>query len=325
MRYSRVYIDAIGYELAPVVVSTAELEARLQPLYDRAPASIHLRRLIAFFTSHVPAAGSERDRRAQAAILGILDALAAAHAAHDDRETTIDDLAPDIRRWIEDETFVPEDSNAGLQVVDDQAARYGEFDDLFLVGLVEGEWPERPRRNIFFPPALLATLGWPSEKDRRSAAAAAFIDLVRSARGRVALSTFSLDDDALVEPSLLAAEVVRARLATVVVDPPPLARVFPDEALSLEPFATDSLGEAPRAWAELRLMRSAATDERFHGSAGSQRPRPLSVSDSAIDSGSLTSWTSRREARLCLAALLSATSQAWPSVRSSSASVCQAK
>lgn len=35
MRYSRVYIDAIGYELAPVVVSTAELEARLQPLYDR--------------------------------------------------------------------------------------------------------------------------------------------------------------------------------------------------------------------------------------------------------------------------------------------------
>jgi 3-oxoacyl-[acyl-carrier-protein] synthase-3 len=35
MRYSKVYIDAIGYELAPVVVSTAELEARLQPLYDR--------------------------------------------------------------------------------------------------------------------------------------------------------------------------------------------------------------------------------------------------------------------------------------------------
>jgi 3-oxoacyl-[acyl-carrier-protein] synthase-3 len=35
MQYSRVYIDAIGYELAPVVVSTAELEARLMPLYER--------------------------------------------------------------------------------------------------------------------------------------------------------------------------------------------------------------------------------------------------------------------------------------------------
>src|SRR5947209_8526924 len=34
MRYSRVYIEAIGYELAPVVVSTEELEARLEPLYQ---------------------------------------------------------------------------------------------------------------------------------------------------------------------------------------------------------------------------------------------------------------------------------------------------
>src|SRR5436190_20511373 len=34
MQYSRVYIDAIGYELAPVVVSSAELESRLEPLYE---------------------------------------------------------------------------------------------------------------------------------------------------------------------------------------------------------------------------------------------------------------------------------------------------
>ena len=33
MRYSRVYLESIGYELAPVVVSTAELESRLEPLY----------------------------------------------------------------------------------------------------------------------------------------------------------------------------------------------------------------------------------------------------------------------------------------------------
>lgn len=35
MKYSRVYIDSIGYELAPVVVTTAELERRLAPLYDK--------------------------------------------------------------------------------------------------------------------------------------------------------------------------------------------------------------------------------------------------------------------------------------------------
>jgi 3-oxoacyl-[acyl-carrier-protein] synthase III len=34
MRYSRVYIDSIGYELPPVVVTTQELEARLKPVYD---------------------------------------------------------------------------------------------------------------------------------------------------------------------------------------------------------------------------------------------------------------------------------------------------
>jgi acyl-CoA:acyl-CoA alkyltransferase len=34
MHYSRVYLEAIGYELAPVVISTDELEARLAPLYQ---------------------------------------------------------------------------------------------------------------------------------------------------------------------------------------------------------------------------------------------------------------------------------------------------
>jgi 3-oxoacyl-[acyl-carrier-protein] synthase III len=40
MQYNRVYVEAIGYELPPVVVTTAELEARLKPLYDaqRLPA-----------------------------------------------------------------------------------------------------------------------------------------------------------------------------------------------------------------------------------------------------------------------------------------------
>jgi len=35
MKYSRVYVDAIAYEIPPTVVSTAELEARLEPLYKK--------------------------------------------------------------------------------------------------------------------------------------------------------------------------------------------------------------------------------------------------------------------------------------------------
>ena len=34
MNYSRVFIDAIGYELPPVVVTSSELEARLRPMYE---------------------------------------------------------------------------------------------------------------------------------------------------------------------------------------------------------------------------------------------------------------------------------------------------
>ena len=38
MQYSRVYVDSIGYELPPVVVTSRELEARLKGLYD----SLHI-------------------------------------------------------------------------------------------------------------------------------------------------------------------------------------------------------------------------------------------------------------------------------------------
>lgn len=35
MKYSRVFLDTIGYELPPVVVTSTELEARLRPLYQQ--------------------------------------------------------------------------------------------------------------------------------------------------------------------------------------------------------------------------------------------------------------------------------------------------
>ena len=34
MRYSKVFLESLGYEIAPVVVSSTELEARLAPVYD---------------------------------------------------------------------------------------------------------------------------------------------------------------------------------------------------------------------------------------------------------------------------------------------------
>ncbi len=34
MKYSRVYIESVGYELAPIVITSAELESRLAPMYE---------------------------------------------------------------------------------------------------------------------------------------------------------------------------------------------------------------------------------------------------------------------------------------------------
>ena len=40
MKYTQAYINSIGYELPPVVVTSSELETRLQPVYQalRMPA-----------------------------------------------------------------------------------------------------------------------------------------------------------------------------------------------------------------------------------------------------------------------------------------------
>jgi RecB family exonuclease len=264
-------------------VSAAE---ELVPLRRAAPVSIQIQRLLSFLESHGAArtgpamAGLDREDRARAAIIRTLTALATASRAHDDTLVDIDGLASIARRWIEEHTFAPgpAEGQAGVHLVDEHAARYGNFDEIALVGLIEGEWPERPRRNIFYSPALLGALGWPSEKDWRNAAAARFVDLLGSAVARISISTITLDDEALVEPSPLLDEVPRARLSTIAREASPAGRVFVDEALSLEPIAIHALAPDARGWAEMRLGRAPAAEPVFHGQAGAPPLRPWSVS-----------------------------------------------
>jgi len=251
----------------------AALEAvrELAPLAESAPASQQVTRLLAFWDSHLRPlddAGplSAREQRGRAAIRQTLSAMASVHAAHDDPGWTIDDLALAVRRAVEDQTFEPESTAGGVHLLDDRAARYGDFDDVTIVGIVETDWPERPHRNIFYPPALLKSLGWPSEKDRRAAADAHFLDLLASASRRTRLSTFTLDDDALVSRSTQLDEVPRARLSTIARPAIAGARVFVEEALSLEPPALSALDADARMWADLRLSRSPAEQPQFHGS-----------------------------------------------------------
>jgi RecB family exonuclease len=258
--------DAEARAAGMAVVRAAET---LQPLTAPAPASKQLGILASFLTSQANPDAGARSVRGCSALVNVLQSLAAAYASYGDpadHVATIDDLAPDIRRWIEEETFDPRMGEAGIHLLDAQAARFSEFDTVTIVGMIEGEWPER---------------------DRRSASAAAFVDLVRSPSDQVIVSTFTFDDEALVEPSSLIEELESARLTVVKSPlkeaarsfmPAPEARSFIDEALSIDPVHLDALDPDAREWAVVRAARSSGALERYHGAAGPQPPQAWSVS-----------------------------------------------
>src|SRR4029077_13059611 len=104
----------------------------------------HMSTLLTFLNAH--AADRELDPqsrpgRARAAVIRTLELLAAASHAHDDAPIEVEALRMIVRRWIEEQTLAsPMETAARLYLVDEQSARYGEFDDMTLVGLIEGEW-----------------------------------------------------------------------------------------------------------------------------------------------------------------------------------------
>ena len=280
-------LEALSTELPtaakPAMAAALSVARPLAPLLEPRPASAQLRTLASFFSEHSRPLASDdpfaaRERRARAAILDTLTSLATACAAHDDPPWTIDDLAGAVRRWLETETFVPESSPDGVHLLDDQAARFGGFDRITIVGVIEGEWPERVRRNIFYPSNLMKALGWPSEKDRRAAADARFLDLLSSASREIAVSVVTLDDDALVEPSSMLDEMPRARLSTISREPRPAGRVFRDDALTLDPVDAEALPHEAGEWARMRQTRSPRDADAFHGELSPPGRRAWSVS-----------------------------------------------
>jgi ATP-dependent helicase/nuclease subunit B len=268
----------------PAMDAALEVARALAPLTATRPASEQVGCLLSFWSAHARPLPDDdrfasRERRARAAIVDMLPLLAAVHAAHDDPPWSIDELSIAVRRWIEEQTFAPvPEQGAGVHLLDDQAARYGDFEDMSVVGVVDSDWPERPRRNIFYPPALLKALGWPSEKDRRAAADARFVDLLTSARRRVLVSTFTLDEDAIVSRSMQLDEIPRAGLSAVAAEPLERVRIFSDEALSLEPVAFAPFREDALGWAELRTKRSPSASPDYHGLVRDIEAREWSVS-----------------------------------------------
>jgi RecB family exonuclease len=272
---------ALRRRAAPAARAAATIAAELQPLFGDAPASVHLDALRQFLQARgrvpdLPERERERLLRARTAVSSLLEGLALAHRAHGDLTWSADDLAATIRRWIEAQTFSPRSGEAGVHMVDATAARFGIYDDVHLVGLVDGEWPAVPRRNLFYSPMLLQPLGWPPESARLAAARAAFRDLLMLAGRRTAVSAFQLEEDSLVGPSALLDDVASTGLQ-------PLARaedetpVFASEALLARPTVPGVLSGGADDWLRLRLARTDAADAMFHGTAQPHALRTHSV------------------------------------------------
>jgi RecB family exonuclease len=264
--------------------AAATAAEELSALYSAGTApSVQLASLLKFLATHdrLPRNDDplrERHLRARSAILSAVQALRRAHEEIDDRPVALLEVAGIVRRWIEGQTFAPRIGTSGVQVMDAQAARYGEFDEIFLVGLIEGEWPERAAKNIFYPSWLLSQLDWPAPKAALEAERATFRDLLSLPRRRVSVSSFELENDSIVAPSMFIDEIASAGLLRREPAAISSGRIFVHEALSGSPAVASAVGGEAAEWLALRTSRSQADSVEFHGGASPFRPVAYTVS-----------------------------------------------
>ncbi len=268
---------------SPALRSAAAVAGELAAVANGRTATEQLDTLRAFIVRHeqLPSTSHPwhaRHLRARAAVVAGLAALRDAHARYDDDMVPFTELASAIRRWIEGHTFTPRTGTTGLLLADAAAAAFADVDHVHIVGLVDGDWPERSSQNIFFPQKLLEPLGWPSQVDRSSAERARFQDLLRLAATTTSLWTFTLEDDAIVAPSAFVDEAVAAGLAVEREPAPVSARIFDHEALAIEPIdPAGACGDAA-LWLGLRTELPLPDAAQYHGATGVRKPTAYAVS-----------------------------------------------
>ena len=229
----------------------------LASLRSQAPCAEHLDALVAFFRRYerIPRLDDPlrpRLLRGRAAVIEVLTGLSHAYARFDPTDVEFNAVAAVIKRRIEAHTFAPRTGEEGVHVVDAASARFGDFDGVQLAGLVDGEWPDTPHRNIFYPPSLLRELGWSSESDRLDGVRASFLDLLRLPSSRLVVSSFTQEDDVVVASSTLVDALPAAELGTRV-ELMPTVRIFEVEALGRDPVEVNHLGSVAQVSAARRV------------------------------------------------------------------------
>ena len=267
-----------------IALRAAAATAReLEPATQAPSASGQIDVILSYISQHerIPGPASawhERHMRTRTKVLEGLAALRDAHREHDDEAVAFGELTAAIRRWIEGQTLESHGDEAGPVLTDARAAAFTDADVIRIVGLVDGDWPERSSASIFFPPKLLEPLGWPSHLDRLSAARAGFQDLLRLPAREVSGSTVTLEDDAIVAPSSFIDEIATAGLVVREQGTDAPVAVFEHEALGLDPVNATGLSDVTRRWLLLRQQIDPHDSPQFHGTAGRRAPATYAVS-----------------------------------------------
>lgn len=277
--------DALGVDSDRVaLVAQAALDAAdsLGMLAGSLPPSQVYDAVLAFLSDHEAAAPDDeaiRDRqlRGRAACRATLEGLRAAHRRYGDSPTIAADVARAARGWIETRTFAPRIGDAGIQLVDAETARYADFDEIRILGLVESDWPAPRPRNIFYPPGILSSLGWPRDRERTGSDRAAFRDLRHLPIRAVSMSSFTLEDDRLVAESPLLESIDDMPTFALDATPLPWRRVMRDEALTMNPVVERAVSGLAGRWLAQRRGRSPREDRIFHGYTSPRRPSRYAV------------------------------------------------
>lgn len=272
----------------------ARMAEVLAPLADERPMAEQTGMLHHFLTTYrrpeVPEAVDERLVRVQHAVLESLRLIGQAAQVHDpDAVASALSLSSTLRRWLEGRTFDMRTGRGGVRLLDAQSIRYADVDEVHLLGLIEGEWPEPVRPSIFYAQSLLALLEptpvaiAPAQREHqlRTSALAAFRDLLVLPRQALSASTFQLEADSLVSPSPYAQVLGGFGTQTRTDATPQDARVTADDALMDGPAETAGMPPMTAAWARLRHAKPDTSAAVFHGqTVGSALP---SISVSRID------------------------------------------
>ncbi|MEW6368381.1 MAG: PD-(D/E)XK nuclease family protein [Acidobacteriota bacterium] len=255
LRGERFIAGRAGWEGRGIEMGDLDALARDGPVYQKAQT---LMQMVEHRRRRDPEE-PDRHRRARAAVMSILASIASAYVQAGPTEAARPaGFRALVRRWIDAHTFTPRLGGEGAHLVDVDSARHGDFDHVFIVGLVADEWPRKPRPNILFPRAFLSRLGWESEAYEAAMQRAQFLDLVESAGATVALSAFSLEEDTPTSRSPFIEQV--PELDTAPVDRGRIARTVVDPAAALA-FGLAVPSGSP--WQSLRAVRSRLTQAQF--------------------------------------------------------------